>query len=327
LANCLNCVAWFHYEDGSPDGLWVVGLTGPCDDMRENHGTGVTYFGFPFEPNPKAQQIWIGYNMFNTPVPLEALADALYYEQQTKLSTDGQSADDYKVVCADVVPTGAPCPPGYYFDGATETCMPLSGVIRIPVVTPVPPPPSPLPPPENPPPEIPPILPQPGQPDPEGDEITQTLCAQMAANTAILVSYLQQLVQQQQGGAISTGSCCAEVVAAIAGVTSTLTAILNVLPSLAAPGEAPLDPVTCSQLTALFGQLVTAWNTGNQAIVTAIAGIPGLDPCVCKELTRLNDGDPALLAMVESLIKQMNADGTISSDLAQIALSGSPTPV
>jgi hypothetical protein len=334
MADCTNFGAWFHYQDGTPAGVWLLLMIAPGGVFPAGYLPGplpspsgtLPFIAFDPGLNRRLVSLLTELASFGTDVTIQLAADRLYYYAQTAIPQYANTADDFAIACADAAPAGVVCPPGSIFDPATETCQPLVRPV-IPPVIPVPPPGPPpiiIPPPIVPPPVI--IPPPTGQPDPEGDEITHDLCQQMAANTATLVFYLQQLVQQQQGGAVNTGSCCAQVVAAVAGVTKALTGILSVLPSLAAPGEAPLDPVTCSQLTALFGQLVTAWNTGNQAIVTAISAIPGADPCVCEQLKRLNDGDPALLAMVDALIRQMNTDGTISSDLAQIALSGSPTP-
>jgi hypothetical protein len=331
MATCTNWGAWFHYEDGTPNGVWVLLMIAPGGIFPAGSLPGtlpspsgaLPFIAFDPALNPRLVSLLSELAAFGTDVTIQLVADRLYYYAQTAIPQYLHTADDFAIACADAAPTGTVCPPGSIFDPATETCQPLVRPVIAPII-PVTITPQPEPGPKPPPVEPPPVGPPPvGQPDPEGDEITNTLCSQMAANTTTLVYYLQELIQAQQGGTSNTGDCCNQVVAAIAGCAAALAGILQVLPSLAAPGEAPLDPVTCSQLTALFGQLVTAWNTGNQAIVTAISGIPAAapDPNVARIANTLNGfppDSPDAQAKTAALIKLAVEKYGFPGDLAQL---------
>jgi hypothetical protein len=93
-----------------------------------------------------------------------------------------------------------------------------------------------------------------GQPDPEGDEITQTLCAQMQANTLALISAIES-GSSATGGAPDP-TCCANVVAAIGAVAFQLNAILVALPKLTGGAPADLSPIV-TQLTAIAASLAS----------------------------------------------------------------------
>jgi hypothetical protein len=74
-----------------------------------------------------------------------------------------------------------------------------------------------------------PTLPPPppvSQPDPEGDEITNDLCAQMAANTTALVCAIQALAPNLE----PDETCCLNIIAAIAGVSTSLANVIAALP-------------------------------------------------------------------------------------------------
>jgi hypothetical protein len=97
-----------------------------------------------------------------------------------------------------------------------------------------------------------------GQPDPYGDDITQTLCAQMQANTLALISAINGIGSPSGGAPDPT--CCANVVAAIGAVAFQLNAILVALPKLTGGAPADLSPIV-TQLTAMassLAQLATA---------------------------------------------------------------------
>lgn len=175
------------------------------------------------------------------------------------------------------------CPPGYAWNPATEQCDPLPPPPPVvpPPISPIVPPPSPgtiVPPPNPTPPPL-------GQPDPGGDEITDSLCRQIAADTAAIVHAINQL---QGDGGTGAAACCAAVVNAIAGIEATLIRILTVLPTLA-PGKAPPIDVAavvteltciCERLTALAGSssaIPTSLDTGLRSISDAISNAPPTD--------------------------------------------------
>lgn len=110
------------------------------------------------------------------------------------------------------------CPTGYEPDPTDEGCC-------RPIVTP----PGPVP--------IPPSQPPVSTPEDEGDEITSTLCAQMAVNTTALISAIEGL--SLGSGATPDPTCCANVVSAIGAVAFQLNAIL-----LALPGPTPPATIT-----------------------------------------------------------------------------------
>ena len=75
------------------------------------------------------------------------------------------------------------------------------------------------------------------QPDPEGDEITNDLCGQMAANTAALIDAINSL--PTSGGAPADPACCDNIVNAIGNVATALGSIASAVASAA--GGAPVD--------------------------------------------------------------------------------------
>jgi hypothetical protein len=175
------------------------------------------------------------------------------------------------------------CPPGTIWDPATETCKALPPLYVPPIY--VPPPPDLVPPPLR------------GQPEPEGDEITDNLCAQMAANTDALVYAIQQLQQQHGLGDGNISKCCASVVIAIGGVTSTLSEIFSLLSTrMPAGGGPPLDLTPIVQQLSLLVTAVASLAGGAvdlgpvtvalDSIRDAIASAPGTDVSAIVEQLR-----------------------------------------
>jgi hypothetical protein len=180
------------------------------------------------------------------------------------------------------------CPIGFEPDPNDEGCC-----------RPKPVGPNPLPPPPGPNPV--------GQPEPDGDEITQTLCAQMQANTLALISAISQM--SPSGGGATDPTCCANVVAAIGGVAFQLNAILLALPKLA--GGTPLD------LTQLVTQL-----TAIAQSLAAIATAPALD--LTPLTTAINDvakaianAPPTDVSGIVQQLKQFNQTYDVSPALIQ----------
>jgi hypothetical protein len=142
-----------------------------------------------------------------------------------------------------VVPgPGGSCPPSYNLDPNTELCtlaIPVPGA-----------PPTPTTPPGD-------------QSDPDGDEITSTLCQQLGV-------YTQQLIQAMQG--LSSGSsapdptCCQQVVTALGNVT---TALASIAAAVAGAAGSPAPPVDLTQVIAALQALTSA--------VGALAPAGGVD--------------------------------------------------
>ena len=181
------------------------------------------------------------------------------------------------------------CPNGYQLDPTTRFCV-------LPSVQGGPTPNAPLP----------------GQPEPDGDEVTSTLCAQMAADTAALIAAIQSLTPQSEAPDLT---CCANVVAAIATVSQGLLAILQFLPQLIPTGSAPLDPVTCTQLTALVAQLITAGGLNAAQIADAIAAAAGGTPDPNAQLTRIADAMTTGLSDDQAYLDLLKTEQLISYDM------------
>lgn len=163
-APCFNSQvwnAWFHYEDGSQYGVWVLGVQFDYSGGFPVEVNGVidpadrdNFNCFVFA-NPQALVIYnTQFYVPGVPYQLAALAKALYDAGVTQLGPSGSNppgvgpndiADDYSITCGDVNPnpTGASasgegncyaapglnvgCPPGYYYDPTSETCLPICG--------------------------------------------------------------------------------------------------------------------------------------------------------------------------------------------------------
>jgi len=145
------------------------------------------------------------------------------------------------------------CPNGYQLDPTTELCT------LIPQPQPTPPPPGPIPPTPG------------GQPDPEGDEITDDLCAQMGANTAALISAIQGI----QTGAPGDPACCANIIDAITNVVTTLGSIGSAVAGLSGAGGVDLSGVVSAlgQLTAAVQSIPMAPPVDLGGVVDALNGI------------------------------------------------------
>lgn len=205
------------------------------------------------------------------------------------------------------------CPPGYVYDVATEMCVPLPPPPPI-VPPPIPPiiPPVIGPPPGPPPPVTPPPL---GQPDPEGDEITDTLCRQIAADTAAIVHAINQLKGDGGAGAVA---CCAAIVNAIAGIEATLIRILTILPALA-PSKAPPFDVTAvvTELTCICEQL-TALASSSSAIPTSLdTGLKSISDAIAN--TKPTDVS-GIVEQLKSIVGQGDVDQAIFNALEQQGL-------
>ena len=140
------------------------------------------------------------------------------------------------------------CPDGTVWDPISQTCVP-----------------------------IPPIWPI-TDPDPDGDEITDDLCAQLGGYTGQIIKALQAL--EVAGG--NDPACCAAVVAALADISGALADIVNQLPPNTALGD------IANGLKAIAAALSGIGGTGTPVdltpvtealdkIASAIASSPGTD--------------------------------------------------
>jgi len=139
------------------------------------------------------------------------------------------------------------CPVGYQLDSKTELCTLIS-------TTPPPPPPPPIPPP-----------PIGGQPDPEGDEITDDLCQQMQANTAALITAIQAIPQPPA----EDPDCCTNVVNALSNVVTVLGSVASAIAGISGAGGVDLSGVVAAL----------------QQLVTAVGAIPGPAPIDFSPIT------------------------------------------
>jgi hypothetical protein len=237
----------------------------------------------------------------------------------TWLTDVGNQFGDPGPLCALIGQPGeSSCPPGTVWDPQTETCVAIT-VPPLPIVPAPPPPPSEPQPPFGP-------LPVPGQPEEDGDEITYTLCTQLWAQTTAIVDAIQQLQIQQGDGGGSSTSCCANVVTAIGGITQVLSLIFNLLPTLGGSGSPPADPVTCAQLTVLFGQLINGLSSAAAEISTAIGSNhpEGPDPNVKRIADVINGFDPddaAAVATFKEYVQTAVKNYGFPADLAQLLTS------
>jgi len=191
-------------------------------------------------------------------------------------------------------PPAQVCPPGTHWDVATETCVADTIPLPPPIFGPPPPPPPP------------PLV---GQPDPYGDEITQTLCAQMAANAAAIVAAINALSQAQPGP--NQDQCCANLVTAIGGIVNLLGLIFNLLSGkLGAPG-APID------LTQIVTEL-----TAMAASLNALATAPAMDlaplTVAINDVARaIANAPPTDVAGIVQQLKQFNQKYDVKPALLQ----------
>ena len=109
----------------------------------------------------------------------------------------------------------------------------------------------PTPPPWEPPPGTPKL----GQPDPKGDSITRTLCAQLAADFLAVIYTLYQTAPGSTVVNLDTAPIVNELVLIQA-------ALQRIETELGTPPTAANDPVTCTQLTGLFDKLIAAMEGG-----------------------------------------------------------------
>ena len=184
------------------------------------------------------------------------------------------------------------CPNGYQLDPTTELCT------LIPQTQPPPPPPGPIPPTPG------------GQPDPEGDEITDDLCAQMGANTAALISAIQGI----QIGAPGDPACCANIVDAITNVVTTLGSIASAVAGLSGAGGVDLSGVVSAlgELTAAVQAISAAPPVNLAGVVDALNGIS----------THLAKGAGVDLQPIVDQLKLLVSEGDIAQSTFQYLQQG-----
>jgi hypothetical protein len=323
MAACTNYGAWFHYEDGTPDGAWVLLIIAPGGTFPAGYFPGplptpsgdLPFIYFDPALNPIIAPVLKSLNRFGTPVSIEVVAHALYVNAQTAIPQYSHRADDYAIGCADAAPAGMKCPPGMYFDPATELCKPLIRPVIVP--TPIIPPPPPGPPP-NPTPLIKPI-----PADSEGDEL-ERCCAQTALQMYNIALAIQGLAQAR-----TDDTCCLEVVQELAVIATSLQEAITILN---APPPAPGAPpdftaivvelkCVCEKLTAISTSSATVANDlapGLKSIADAVA--KGTDVSqIVEQLRTANDLNDIPLP----ILKQLFGDKVIPKQYSAL-LQGSP---
>lgn len=228
------------------------------------------------------------------------------------------------------------CPPGYVYVPELEQCAP-DGFIIVPVIPPPggPPPETVTPPPTGPPPLPPPlIIPPPvSQPDPEGDEITFTLCEQMAANTTALLAAIAELGGSIAPGGDGLGACCQLIANGIAGLAANVDEILKIIITVTTAGATPVDLTAivtelqciCTSLTTLAGAPpldLTPVTDALDAINSTLAGAPPFDQTNLASIaqsqkTIADQGDVDL-----AILKQLFGDKVIPEQFSGL-LQGS----
>jgi hypothetical protein len=189
-------------------------------------------------------------------------------------------------------PPAQVCPPGTHWDPATETCVADTIPPPPPIFGPPPPPPAPVP------------L---GQPDPYGDEITFTLCEQMAANAAAIVTAINALSQSSPGP--NQDQCCANLVTAIGGVVNMLGLIFNLLSGKLSGGGAPLD------LTQIVTEL-TAVATSLNALATApVLDLTPLTVAIDDVARAIASAAPPDVAGIVEQLKVIAAQGDVDQPI------------
>jgi hypothetical protein len=187
-------------------------------------------------------------------------------------------------IAGNVLMIGPTCPTGYEPDpNDPGCCRPI-----------VPIGPVPIPPPGS------------GGPDPDGDSITQTLCAQLWAQTAAIVAAINGSGVSGSPGADDSATD-ALLITALTTLNATLDSFQKFLSNLTngTNGSNP-DPVTCAQLTEQFDRLVKAITDGDASIADALANqpAPAADPNV-KRIADAQEGFPSDAADVEAKLDQL----------------------
>jgi hypothetical protein len=220
----------------------------------------------------------------------------------------GYSYDAKTALCwpiPPVPPPGQGCPPGFHWDILQFKCVPDQ-----PGNTP--------PPPTQPPGGI--------GPDPDGDEITSTLCAQINAATDRLISALTGTTGGSGGPVDLT-----PIVNAIEDAVGVLTDISNLIGGLAGGGAAPVDLSgvvnELGLLVEAVGAIAPSSPTDLTPIVDALNKIAaslgtGGSVDTASIAKALNDAN-VLQDVPHALVQQFFADGVLPDDFAAI-LQGTP---
>jgi len=328
MATCTNYGAWFHYEDGTPDGVWLLLVVAPGGFFPKGYlpgplpSTTPGTYAIAFDPhlNPIIAPVLSQLNRFGTDVSIELVADALYRNGQTHIPAYTRPADDYATGCADTQPPGTSCPPGTFYDPATELCKPLIRPILVPIpVTPPPPP--------GPPPTPTPLI----RPFPEGDDSDELerCCAQTALQMYNIALAIQGLAQTPRDD-----TCCLQVVEELRVIATAMAAAVEIISAPPPPGAPALDltaivtelTCVCEKLTAIStssATVATDLAPGLKSIADAVASAPPTDLSgVVEQLKKLFKTLDTPQAVYDQLVK----DGFLNSKYAQLASGGDTAP-
>jgi hypothetical protein len=186
------------------------------------------------------------------------------------------------------------CPTGYTLNPQTELCT-----LNVP-----PPPPIPIPigPPGG------------GQPDQDGDEITNDLCAQMAANTGVLVDAINGIKPGTQGDP----DCCANVVNAIGNVATVLASIAAAIAP--APGAPPTPVDLSGVITALDNLVAAVGNLAPTGTVDLTPIVEALNAIAAKIPATSGTDVSGIVDQLKTIAAQGDVDQTIFNALSQLGL-------
>ena len=315
MATCTNYGAWFHYEDGTPAGVWLLLVVAPGGFFPKGYlpgplpSTTPGTYAIAFDPhlNPIIAPVLSQLNRFGTDVSIELVADALYRNGQTRLPAYTRPADDYATGCADTQPPGTSCPPGTFYDPATELCKPLIRpiLVTIPVTPRLP---------TGPPPDLNPLI----RPFPEGDDSDELerCCAQTALQMYNIALAIQGLAQTPRDD-----TCCLQVVEELRVIATAMAAAVEIISAPPPPGAPPLDlssivtelTCVCEKLTAIStssATVATDLAPGLKSIADAVANAPPTDLSgVVEQLKAIvREGD-----IPQAFIDSMVSEGFLSA--------------
>src|SRR5712691_1822928 len=328
MATCTNYGAWFHYEDGTADGVWLLLVVAPGGFFPKGYlpgplpSTTPGTYAIAFDPhlNPIIAPVLSQLNRFGTDVSIDLVADTLYRNGQTHIPAYTRPADDYATRCADAPLTGTKCPPGTFFDPATELCKPLIRPVLVPIPvtptrTPGPPPnPNPI------------IVPLPAGDD--SDEL-ERCCAQTALQMYNIALAIQGLAQMERDD-----TCCLQVVEELRVIATAMAAAVEIISAPPPPGAPPLDltavvfelTCVCEKLTAIStssATVATDLAPGLKSIADAVANAPPTDVSqIVEQLKKLFKTLDTPQGVYDQLVK----DGFLNSKYAQLASGGDTAP-
>lgn len=226
----------------------------------------------------------------------------LCHPTQTQQCPPGEVWDPVTQSCVPANPPPPPvCPPGTVWDPGSQSCIPVQSTGN--------------------------------QPDPQGDEITFTLCNQMqgaAANIVAAVNALTQLITSATSGSGngSSSDCCDQIVSNMSSIITVLGTIAGNIP--AAGGGVDVGPIVTAldNLVAAISALAPGAGPDLAPIVDQLAAIakaiasgsPTDVSGIVAELKKFN----ATYDVHQPVIDALVAQGWIGSKTAQLFAGMAP---